>query len=117
MLRSIGAVVAGYLVFGLSAVALFRLSGSDPHSAAGAAFMAGSMVWGLLFGAAGGYTAARLAGRRSLAHAGAVGVLLAAIAAVSWLARPGGGAVWTQAAAILLFAPATLLGGWLHSRR
>jgi hypothetical protein len=43
--RSIVSVIVGYLIFALSAFALFQISGQPPHQAAPAPFMAGSIVW------------------------------------------------------------------------
>ena len=81
MLKSVVAVVVGYLLFGLSAVAFFRLSGHDPHAAAGAAFMIFSIVYGVAFAVGGGYLAALIAGRFEIEHAFAVATLVAAIGA------------------------------------
>jgi hypothetical protein len=49
MLRSIGAVVAGYFIFAASAVLLFQLSGRDTHADAPLAFMAAATIWGAVF--------------------------------------------------------------------
>ena len=47
--RSIASVIVGYLIFALSAFALFQISGQPPHQAAPASFMAGSIVYGAVF--------------------------------------------------------------------
>jgi hypothetical protein len=62
VLRSIAAVVAGYLVFALCAYAFFLLSGQAPHQPASTAIMITGIALGTLFAAAGGYVAAWLAG-------------------------------------------------------
>jgi hypothetical protein len=38
-------------------------------------------------------------------------------ATISMLARPGAGALWTQTAALFLFAPASLAGDWIRRKR
>jgi len=117
MLRSILAVVAGYVFFAVSAFALFQLSGRPPHQAAPLAFEIGSTIYGMVFALLGGHLAARIAGRRPLAHAVAVAALLALGATISLVSTLGKGAIWTQATALLLMAPSAALGGWIRSRR
>ncbi len=116
-MRSLLAVLIGYCVFGASAVLLFRLSGVNPHSDPGLAFQAGSTLYGMVFAAAGGYTAARIAGKRELMFAGFVAGILALLAAVSIAAQPGLTSYWSQIAAIVFMAPSALVGGWLRKRQ
>jgi hypothetical protein len=115
-LRSVAAVLGGYVLFAACSFAVFRLSGHDPHAPAAATFMVAAVVSGIAFAVAGGFLAALLAGRRPLAHAVAVAALLAAGAAASLAATLGHGAVWSQTAAIVLMAPAAALGGCLRAR-
>ena len=117
MLRSILAVVVGYFIFALPAFAFFRLSGQAPHKVAPTAVMLGSIAFGMVFAALGGYAAAWLARRRPLAHGTAVGAVLALGAAVSLLSTLGKGAIWSQVAALLLMAPCAILGGWLRFKQ
>jgi hypothetical protein len=115
VLRSIAAVLVGYVVFAASAFAVFRLSGHAPHAPASAGFMAITVASGVLFAVAGGYVAGWLAGRRPVAHAAGTAALLALGAAASLAATVGHGAVWSQLAALLLMAPAAVLGGRLRA--
>lgn len=115
MVRSALAVLVGYILFALSALAFFKLSGQPPHQAAPAPIMAGSVAVGMLFALLGGYVAAWLAGRRPVAHGLAVGVVLALGATLSLLF--GKGAIWSQVAALGLMAPCAVLGGWLRAKR
>jgi hypothetical protein len=117
ILRSIGAVVAGYLLFAVSAFLFFRLSGQAPHAAAPPSIMAGSIVVGVVAAFAGGFVAAQLAGRRPLAHGIAVAAVLALGAIASLASTVGHGAIWSQVAALVLMAPAAVLGGWARARR
>lgn len=117
ILRSIGAVVFGYLLFAVSAFAFFQISGQPPHQAAPPAVMFGSIAVGVIAAFLGGYAAAWLAGRRPLAHGAAVALVLALGATVSLLSTLGHGAIWSQAAAMLLMAPSAVFGGWVRARR
>jgi peptidoglycan/LPS O-acetylase OafA/YrhL len=115
MLRSIGAVAAGYLIFGASAALLFQLSGQEPHESAPVAFKVASIVWGAVFALVAGWLTARVAGRRPRVHAAIVAGLIALGALVSLLADRSG-AKWSQVAAIVIMAPCALLGGAISSR-
>jgi hypothetical protein len=117
ILRSILAVLIGYIVFAASSFAVFRVSGQAPHAEASVGFMAASIASGIVFAAAGGYVAAWLAGRRPIAHGLAMAAVLAAGAVASLAATVGHGAIWSQVAALALMAPSAVLGGWWRARR
>lgn len=117
MLRSMGSVVVGYLLFAVSAFLFFQLSGQPPHAAAPAAIMIASILVGIVAAFAGGFVAAYLAGRKPLAHGLAVAALLAAGAIASLASTIGHGAIWSQVAALALMAPSAALGGWARARR
>jgi hypothetical protein len=115
VLRSIVAVVAGYAVFGASAAIFFPLMGRDPHAQAPMTFMIWTIVFGIVFAAAGGYVASAIALRKPRVHAAIVGALIAVGAAGSLVAAPGD-ARGSQLAALLLMAPAAAAGGMLRRR-
>jgi hypothetical protein len=117
IVRSVIAVVAGYLIFAASAVALFKLSGQDPHAPASIGFMVLSIVYGIVFAALGGFVTAWLAKRYEFEHGLAVASVIAAIGAASLLTSAGNGAKWTQLAALLVMAPSALAGGWYRARQ
>jgi hypothetical protein len=114
VLRHAAAVLAGYLVFALLAVALFALSHRDPHVAQDWAFTLFSIAYGVISAVLAGYLAAAIGGAHPVSHARTLAIAIAAVAIVSLLARPGGGAIWSQLLAIVVFAPAAILGGWLR---
>jgi hypothetical protein len=116
VLRTLGAVIGGYLVFALSAVALFQLSGRDPHVPQPLWFILASVAYGMVFAGLGGVATARLAPTRPLLHAGSVAVVLALGAGVSLAFSPGAGATWSQWTALTLMAPSAYLGGLLATR-
>ena len=111
--RSLFAVVAGYLVFGLSAVILFQVAGVDPHAQSTAGFKIFSILWGIAFALGAGFFAAKLAPRRPLVHAAIVAALVGVAATVSLVGMTG--TKWTQIAAIVFTTPSVILGGWLGS--
>jgi RsiW-degrading membrane proteinase PrsW (M82 family) len=117
MLRSVGAVIVGYLVFAVSAVTLFAVTGRDAHAEAPVWFMVGSTLYGMLFAFVGGYIAARLAGRSPVGHALAITAIIALGTLVSIFTRPAGGTIWSQLTALFLMAPLATVGGWVASRR
>jgi len=114
--RSIVSVIVGYLIFALSAFALFQISGQPPHQAASAPFIFGSIIFGAMSALLGGYVAAWLAKRRPLAHGFAVAAVLALGAAISLLSTLGKGAIWSQVAALVIMAPCAAIGGWLRAK-
>ena len=110
MLRSIGAVAAGYLIFGASGLLLFQLSGRDPHQAAPLTFKIATMIWGCVFALVAGWLTARIAPRRPATHAAILAALIATGALVSIVASPPG-AIWSQVSALIAMAPCAWLGG------
>jgi len=112
--RSMVAVAIGYLVFALSAGALFRFSGRDPHVFPELSFLAFSVAYGVLFGALGGYIAGVIARQKEPQHAGIVAAVMALGALASVLGQTGQGSPWSQAAVLLLVVPATVFGGALR---
>jgi hypothetical protein len=116
-MRAFLAVIAGYLIFAGSAVLFFRLSNVDPHSPVAAGFEALTIAYGLGFSTLSGFVAGRVARRTDLVCGIALALVIALGATISMIARPGAGALWTQTAALLLFAPASLAGDWFRKRR
>lgn len=116
-LRSIGSVLLGYLLFAMSALLFFQLSGQPPHATAPPPVMAASILVGMVAAFAGGFVAAHFAGRKPLGHALAVAAILAAGAIVSLASTAGHGAIWSQVAALVLMAPSAAFGGWAKRNR
>ena len=115
--RTLLAIVAGYVIFAASAVLLFHVANVDPHSPAGAGFMVLTIAYGLVFALLGGFTAGQIARRADLICGIGVALLIGLGATASMIARPGKGALWTQTAALLLFAPASLVGDWVRRKK
>jgi len=104
--RTIGGIVVGYLTFAVGAVLIFALSGRDAHAATSPGFLAVSVVGGVVFALAGGYVAARVARRADNLAGIAVASIIALGAVLSLALSPGGGATWSQLAALMLMVPA-----------
>ena len=66
-MRTILAVVAGYVIFAVSAVLLFHLTNIDPHSPATIGFEALTIAYGLAFAFVSGFVAGRI-GRDDFYH-------------------------------------------------
>ena len=115
-MRAFLAVFAGYLIFAGSAVLLFRVTKVDPHSPAAVGFELLTIVYGFAFALLGGFVTSKIARPTDLNCGIALALLIALGATVSMIARPGEGALWTQTAALLLFAPASLAGDWIRRR-
>jgi len=114
VVRNIAAVVIGYLIFAISAVMLFKLGSIDPHAESGIGTKAAVIVFGLVFSFIGGYVAKLIAAARTLNVNIVLAILMAGFAAFSLFRSEG--EHYTQIAAILLFAPASLLGGLIKRR-
>ena len=114
--RSIGAVVAGYLIFAIAAVLLFHVIGVDPHDAVSTMFMILSTLYGAFFAGLGGYAAARIAGRQGLLHAAAVMILIDLGAIASLVYMLGRAPIWSPLATLIVMPPAALLGGFIRQR-
>ena len=116
-MKNILAVLVGYLVFGVSAIILFQVADVDPQKEPELGFRIWSTVYGVFFALAGGYVAARVAGKKEIARASAVACILAFIATVSLIAQPGHGSLWSQFAALGFMAPAAIFGGVIRARQ
>ena len=116
-MKSVLAVLVGYLVFGVSAILLFKVVGVDPRQEPELGFRIWSTLYGVFFALSGGYVAARIAGKKEITHASAVACILTVIATVSLIAQPGHASLWSQIAALGFMTPAAILGGLVRARQ
>jgi hypothetical protein len=114
MLKNTLAIIVGYAIFALSAVALFAF-GQDPHSDAALGFKVLTAVYGAAFSCLGGYVGQLIAKRKTLTLNFCLALIIAGFAAFSWF--KSGGQHWTQLFAIVIFAPSAILGGYLNLKR
>jgi hypothetical protein len=115
-MRSVLAVLAGYLTFAVSGGVLFAVTGVDPHAAPTPLFAIGAIVYGMVFAALGGCVAAMVSRDASDKHACFVAAIIAGFAIVSLAVSYPRGSVWSQLAAILLMAPSAVIGSVLRRR-
>ena len=127
VLRSVGAVIAGYLATAIPLMVMFlivafALFGGMPDPNAPpppvpVGVNVALLAFSGLFAVFGGYVAGWVAGRAPFAHAAALGLLMLAFGALMMLdpesAEPMGSRIATAAMPL----PCSLLGGWLRARR
>ena len=116
-LRAALGILLGDLIFIGSAGLLFYLSRIDPHAPASPGFMAFSIAYGVAFAVISGFVAGLIGHRRDLIIGILLAVIIAVPALISILTRPGAGALWSQTAALVLMAPASLVGDWIRLNR
>jgi hypothetical protein len=111
MIRNILAVIIGYLIFAISAALLFQLSGQNPHGDTSVSFAAFVILYGAVFATVGGFITQAIAVSKTLTVNYVLALIMAGFAAFSLFAASGNH--YTQIAAIFLFAPLSVLGGYL----
>ena len=116
MLKSIAAVLLGYLVFAVPAGLLFIVSGQDPHLEPTLAFEVGSVVYGMVFAFIGGWISGIIANRNEVRHAIGVGVIILILAVISIVVQIGKGSMWSQLSTIFLMVPSAVFGGYVRQR-
>ena len=116
MRKRVLGVVVGYVIFAGtgSGVALFQLSGQDPHGDASVSFISGAILYGAAFALLSGYVSGWIASSRPFAQGLIVAGIIALGAGVSLTATVGKGYIWSQVAALTVMAPAAAFGGWLR---
>ena len=112
--RSIIAVLLSYLIFAISAAALFAMRGRDPHFVPSIGVAIYSIAYGMAFACASGYCAALIARRRPIAHASAVAAIMALVAVISLVVQREG-SHWSQFATLVVMVPSAVGGGWLKA--
>lgn len=119
-MRSVIAVVTGYLVTTLAIFLLFAVwfvdapvGEIDPSWT----FIAVAIVWGFLASAAGGYLTAKIAGRRPFEHSAALALTAGVIGVASMIASFGEEPVGFQLANLVILMAGALAGGYLRVQR
>ena len=115
MTRNIFSVIAGYAIFVVTSLALFKLSGQNPHADPTPGFAILAAIYGILFSLVAGLVAHRLSKTKDLTINYVLALIIAAFATFSLVQSAGHH--WTQLLAIFVFAPASILGGWLDTKR
>jgi uncharacterized membrane protein len=115
MVRQILSVLAGYAIFVVTSLALFRTTGQNPHLMATTSFIILTSVYGAVFSFISGLISQTIAKTRTLTINYILAFVIAAFATFSLLKSEG--SHWTQILAILVFAPISIAGGIFFIRR
>jgi hypothetical protein len=115
MVRKILSVIAGYAVFVVTSLALFKVSGQNPHSDAAASFIILTIIYGAAFSIAAGFVTQFIARAADLKINYALALIIAGFALFSFFKSEG--SHWTQLLAIFIFAPLSILGGLIYHKR
>ncbi|TSD66152.1 hypothetical protein FFF34_001760 [Inquilinus sp. KBS0705] len=111
MIRNVLSVIAGYMVFAVSSVMLFNLTGQPPHQDAPLSFKLITLFYGLFFAIVAGWVLQLIARQQTLRLNYVLAAVIFLLAGISMLTS--GGSHWTQLFAMFIFAPASVLGGYL----
>ncbi|HYJ65740.1 MAG TPA: hypothetical protein VEV62_18490 [Parafilimonas sp.] len=115
MVRNILGVIAGYAIFVVTSLALFKLSGQDPHKQATTSFQILTVVYGAVFSFLSGLVLQLIAKTNTLTLNYILAVIIAGFATFSLIKSDGSN--WTQLSAIFIFAPFSVLGGLFYIKR
>jgi len=123
-LRSVAAIVIGFVVIGALALGTDALLHSwmpdvfNPTTltTAGAGILLLTIVYVGVFAIAGCYLAARLAPERPMLHAMILGVLGLVFNVVGTIGQWATAPVWYHVTSLVLVLPYAWLGGWLRER-
>lgn len=126
IVRSVAAVIAGLLALMILSVAtdsLLHATGIYPpwfEPMSGSLWLL-AIAYRIVYGVFGGYVTARLAPKRPMMHAlalGVVGLILSAIGALAtWSGGPEYGPKWFSLSLIAIAVPCAWLGGRLYESR
>jgi len=115
MVRQISGVIAGYFIFVVSSLALFKFSGIEPHATAPLQIMVLTAIYGAGFSFLSGIISQYISNTNTLKTNYILALILAGFATFSYFKASG--SHWTQLLAIFIFAPASILGGWFYLKR
>ena len=111
MLRMMSGIILGYLVFALSAFALFRVTHHGPHVPASIGFEISAIAYGMFFAFLAGYWGTGIGGRGDMLVSSVIAAIML-IGAIASIAARGMG--WSPFAAIIFMVPAELVGGYVY---
>ena len=115
MIRKILGVIVGYAIFVATSLALFKLSGQDPHAQATTNFQILTAVYGAVFSFLSGLVLQLIDKTKNLNLNYILAFIIAGFAIFSLLKSDG--SHWTQLLAIIIFAPVSILGGLVYINR
>jgi peptidoglycan/LPS O-acetylase OafA/YrhL len=114
MVRKILAVIVAYIIFAITAVLLFNISGHNPHQDAPLTFKCLTLAYGVFFSIIAGCVLQLIAKTKNLRLNIILALVMFAFAGISLLTSAGNH--WTQLFAMVAFAPSSIVGGYLKLR-
>jgi peptidoglycan/LPS O-acetylase OafA/YrhL len=125
MLRSLAAIVGGYIAYaflmGFTVLVLqtvlptaFGAADASPREAWA---MAIEIAYSIVFAILAGYVTALIARRAGIAHAAILAAIVLLISVVSLVAAPEANPLWYNATLTLLSSAAVVVGGMLRARQ
>ena len=115
MIRNILGIIAGYALFVISSLALFKISGRAPHAEPTNGFMMLTAAYGVVFSFLAGLLTKSITHTKKLWANYILCLVIAGFAAFSFFKATG--THWTQLMAIFIFAPVSVSGGWFYQKR
>jgi hypothetical protein len=115
MIRKVLSVIVGYAIFVMTSLALFKISGQEPHSDPTNHFVILTAIYGAVFSFAAGLVTQLLSKTLNLKINYILALIIAGFATFSLLKSEGNH--WTQLLAIFIFAPVSILGGLFYNKR
>jgi len=115
MIRKILGVFVGYVIFAATSLALFKLSGQDPHGQTTTSFKILTVIYGAIFSFLSGLILQLISQTKNLNLNYVLAFIIAGFATFSLLKSDG--SYWTQLFAIFIFAPISILGGLFFNKR
>jgi len=115
MIRNVLSIIAGYTIFVITSLALFKISKQDPHSDPTTFFMILALIYGAFFSFVSGLVTQLIARTADLKINYILALIISGFATFSLF--KSGGNHWTQLLAIFIFAPASIWGGLFYKKR
>jgi hypothetical protein len=115
MIKNFLGLIAGYIIFVITSVLLFKLSGNNAHAHAAFGFQLFTALYGIVFSILSGFVSQLIVNKKNLSINYELAVLIAGFATFSFFKAEG--SHWTQLLAIFIFAPVSILGGVLYLRK
>jgi hypothetical protein len=115
MVRLISGIIAGYAIFVVTSLVYFKATGQNPHLQATAKFVILTSVSGSVFSFVSGLVTQLITKTKTYTPNYILAFIIAVFAAFSFLKSDG--SHWTQILAIVIFAPISILGGFVYINR
>ncbi len=115
MIRKILSILVGYILFVVTSILLFKISGQDPHQPSTLNFQLLTALYGALFSFLSGLVVPVIARTKTINLNYILAFIIAGFASFSLIKSEG--SHWSQLFAILIFAPASIFGGLFYNRR